>query len=105
MISGMRIKSKKAMSDALVAHRATKERQAVTGTLEVLVKRGEIMAINTKCYLNRLFGEKIKTKIAICDCALTRGKLKDNMSTYHLFHEEMVDDYSNKGNTIRHTLE
>ena len=73
---------KKAVADALVVHRAKKEQQALTGTLEQTDSTtGALLRFIAERYLNVLFGTVMTSLLKFRGKTLTARELQNRLKT------------------------
>ena len=53
-----------------------------------------VIRICNKRYLNVLFGQVIKFKLATCGASLTKAELQDKLSTDEEFHTNLLAEYN-----------
>ena len=97
-IRGARSMSKKVVADALVTHRAKKEQQALTGTLEQTDSNGAPLRLNNERYLNVLFGTKMSARAKVRGASLTARQLQERVKTDEGFHRMMILEYNDTSN-------
>lgn len=88
------------MADALVVHRAKKEQQALTGTLELTDSTtGALLRFVAERYLNVLFGTVMTSLLKFRGKTLTAMELQDRLKTDEDFHRKLIKEYNDSSNT------